>query len=176
MLNLNRKKGDASDIITFLVIVFFLAISFLVVAFANGKISDMIKTTDLNSTSVATNAANQIDTITSATLHRTFVFIVSMLIIGIMVSSFMVDVHPIFLFIYIFILAVAIFVAVPLANTYERLLNVEALSSIAAQQTMTNWIMEHLVKIILGVGGLSMIILFGKLRSGKGSTGGMSDF
>lgn len=176
MKNINRKKGDASDIITFLVIVFFLAVSFLVVAFANNEISDVIKTTKLNSTNVSTSASDQIDTITTKTIQRSFVFIVAMLIIGMLISSFMVSVHPIFIFIYIFVLAVSIFSAVPLANTYEMLLNNALLSSIASQQTMMNWIMEKLVWVMLGVGALTMIVLFGKLRGNTGFSGGSSDF
>jgi len=170
------KKGDASDIVTFLIIVFFLGVSFLVVSFANNEFSNIIKETKLNSTPVASSVTDKLDTITSTTLQKTFVFIVAMLIIGMMISAFMVDVHPVFLFIYIFILAITLFITAPLSNTYESLMNVDTLNPIASQQTMTNWIMEHLVGIMLGVGALSMIILFGKLRGGPGLSGGSSDF
>ena len=169
----NIKKGDASEIVTFLVIVFFLAVSFIVVIFANSKIQEVIDSSVLNVTDVAVDSSEQITLMTTKTVQRGFVAIVAFLILGIMVSSFMVNVHPVFLFVYIFILAVSIFVAVPLANTYQMLIGFDVLSDIASQQTMINWIMEHLVLVILGTGALSMIILFGKLR---GQSAGGSDF
>ena len=174
MLRRNNKRGDASDIITFLIIIFFLAVSLLVAVFVNDILAnDVIRGTQLNSTTVATDAAAQIDTITTKTVQRTFVMILAFLIIGMMVSSFMIRVHPIFLFLYIFILGITIFTAVPLANTYQMLIENTTLATIANQQTMTNWIMEHIVAILLGVGALSMIVLFGKFKNS--TPGGSSD-
>lgn len=168
MINLKNKKGDVSDYFTFLILVFFLAISFLVVSFANNEISNVIKTTALNDTSVAQSATDQIDSWVSTITQRGFVMIVAFLIIGMMVSSFMIRIHPIFFFLYLIFLGIAIFVAVPLANSYQMVMEAEALSSIASQQTMTNWIMQHLVLIMLAAGALSMIITFGKLFGSRG--------
>lgn len=172
---IKNKKGDASSIITFLIIAFFLAIALLVALFGVSKMQEVIDTTVLNSSATAGNASAQIDTITTKTVDRAFAVIVGFLVIGMMVSAFMVRVHPIFLFIYIFVLAIAIFTAVPLANTYEDVMNTEVFSSIASNQTMMNWIMEHLVLVLVGAAALSMIVLFAKLRGGS-PFGGTGDF
>jgi len=172
---LRNKKGDVNDYITFIIIVFFLATSFLIVIFANDQISTMIKTTDLNNTDVAAGATAQIDKMTDTVVQNSFVAALAFLIIGMMVSSFMVRIHPIWLFIYIIFLAVSIFVAMPLANSYQILINTPALSEVASKQVMTNWIMEHFVHILLGAGALSMLVTFGKLFSSNPGATGVGD-
>lgn len=168
MLCFRNKKGDVSDIITFMIIVFFLAVSFLVVAFANDQLKDAIEESALNDSNTAGNYTAAIDNITTNTVHRGFALIFGFIVIGMMVSSFMVRIHPIFLFMYIIFLAISIFTCIPLANSYEMLMESSAIAEVAAQQTMINWIMQHLVIITLAVGALSMIIAFAKLVGGRG--------
>jgi len=166
-----RKKGDISSIITFLVVVFFLAVSFIVVAFANNELKAVITDTELNGTQVATDAATQMDNITNKTINNSFGAIVAFLIIGMIISSMLVRIHPVFLFIYIIITAVAVFAAVPLANTYEKIISNDTFASVAANQTIITWIMEHIVLVLIGTAAISMIILFSKLGSQVGLQG-----
>jgi len=98
----------------------------------------------------------------------------AILCIGIMISSFLVKVHPIFIFIYIITLGVAIFVSMYLANTYEMVVTNATLSVIASKYTMVTFIMQHVAKILLAVGAMSFIILFGKIGGG-GSGAATSD-
>ena len=158
-----RKKGDASSIVTFLIIVFFLAISFVIVGFANEKIKEVVDTTVLNSTSVSDDVSTQLGNITEKTINNGFAAIVAFLIIGMMISSMMVKVHPVFLFLYIIVTAIAIFISIPLANTYEKVVTNTTLSSVASQQTIITWVMQHIVLVLLGTAALSMIILFSKM-------------
>lgn len=161
------KKGDVTSIFTFVIIIFFLAISFLIVSFTNDEFKKVIDESVLNSTDVGQSSITMLDNFTSKTIQRGFVFLMAFIIIGMMISSFLVKIHPIFIFIYIFFLAIAVFIGVPLANTYQDLMNVDVLTSVSSQQTMINWIMEHFIGIIIGVGALSMIITFGKLVGGS---------
>lgn len=170
-----KRKGDASSIVTFLILVFFLAVSFVVVGFANEKIKEVVDTTVLNSTTVADDASTQLGNITSRTINYGFGAIIAFLIIGMMISSMMVKVHPVFLFIYIIVAAITIFVAVPLANSYQMIAENETLASVANQQTIITWIMQHLVLVLLGTAALSMIILFSKL-GGNSGIGNGGDF
>lgn len=168
-----KRKGDASGIVTFLILIFFLAISFVVVGFANDKIKEVIDTTVLNSTTVADDVSTQLGNITERTINNGFAAIVAFLIIGMMISSMLVKVHPIFLFIYIIVTAITIFVAVPLANTYEMVVTNSAFVEVASYQTIITWIMQNLVLVLLGTAALSFIILFSKL--GSRNTAGGSD-
>ena len=160
-----NKRGDVTDYITFLILIFFLAVSFLIAAFVNYHIKDIITTTDINNTDVAVDAANQIDNIIENTTDNAFVAIFAFLIIGMIVSSFLVRIHPIFIFLYIIFLSISLFVLLPLANTYQLLVSNPTLQVVGQYQTKTTWIMEHLAKIVLGVGALTMMVTFGKLMN-----------
>lgn len=162
------KKGDATDITLFLIMIFFLAVSFIVVLFVNSKLQTVIGTTVLNQSDSATTIYSAFNTINTITVQRAFVVMFALFIIGIMVSAFMVRVHPAFIFIYIITLSFAIFIAVYLANTYQMIIETEQLATIASQQTMITYIMQHIIKILVGVGALSMIIVFSKIFTGGG--------
>lgn len=157
------KRGDVSDGIIIIVTLFFLAIAFLVAAFVNDKLKDVVETTPLNDTEVASTIIDKMDNITSTSIQRGFVMIFAILVIGTMVSSFLVRVHPAFIFVYILFMGFTVFVSIILANTYDMVIENATLAEIANQQTMTNWIMAHIVKIMIGVVALSVFILFAKI-------------
>lgn len=158
-----NKRGDVTDIMLIVVIVIFLAISFIVVIFVNTKIKDVITTTGMNDTEAADDIVTALDKVNNTTVQRGFMLMFGLLIIGTLVSSFLVRVHPAFLFLAIIMLMFTVLVAVIGQTVYNKVADVESFSTIATQQTMINTIMERLVTISIVVGALSFIILFGKL-------------
>ena len=166
MLKLSRKKADPTDITLLLVILFFIVISFVVAIYANSKIQEIISTTVLNESAAYPAINSAFVTINEYTVQRGFTLFFGILIIGILVSSFMIKVHPVFIFIYIITLGVAIFVSMYLANAYELVVSNGQLATIAANYGMMTWVMQHITTILLAVGALSMIIVFGKIGGG----------
>lgn len=160
---IKNKKGDVSSIVTFMVMVFFLAVAFLISAFATNQFKEVITDSALNGTNVSVSSVDHLDRMTNTSIQYGYIAIFSFLIIGMMISSFMVRIHPAFLFIYVIFLLVAIFIGVPLANTYQEVAESSGIVDIASQQTLIEWTMEYMPFILLGVGALSMIITFGKL-------------
>ena len=165
---LKGKKGDASEIIMVVILLFFLAVSFLIAAFVNDLFKDAITDTGLNDSDISTTIVNSLDVITTSTIQKGYVAILAMIIIGMLVSSFLIRIHPIFIVIYIIFLAVAIFLALFFGNMYQQVMEVEALAEVAAQQGMINWIMEHIVIITLAIGAFSMVVVFSKIFSPGG--------
>jgi len=170
---MRRIKGDPTDIILLLVIVFFLAISMVVALFANTLIQNIISTTVLNESAAYGSINESFDRVNLFGVQRGFTLFFGILIIGILVSSFLVRVHPVFIFIYIITLGVAIFVGIFLANSYALVVENPQLLEIAENYGMVTFVMQNIVKILLGVGALSMIIIFGKI--GGGTSGADSD-
>jgi hypothetical protein len=170
MLN-SRRKGDPTDIVLFLVIIFFLAISLAVSLFANNTIQNLISTTALNSSEAYSSINSSFSDINRFVAQRGFTLMFGILIIGIIVSSFMVRVHPVFIFIYIITLAVAIFVAIYLANAYAMIVANPQLAELAENFGMMTFFMRNITKILLATGALSMIIIFGKIGGGDSSRG-----
>lgn len=161
-------RGDISELPLFIVMAFFLAVSFIAVGFFIDEIYNVIDTTALNDTDVASDVKDNLSVITSETLHKMFAVFFTIGVIGMIISSFLVRIHIVFLFLYIISAGISLFVTLFLANTYQDLTEVGALASVANQQTITNYIMQHSVVIFMAVGFLSMIILFGKIFSQEG--------
>jgi uncharacterized membrane protein len=76
------------------------------------------------------------------------------------------------MFIYIILLVVTIFVSIFLANAYATIVENAQLADIADKFEMMTWVMQHIVKILIGVGALSMIIIFGKIGGNSQSSAG----
>jgi hypothetical protein len=146
--------------------VFFLSISFVIVLFANDKIQNIISTTELNSTSAYDSINDSFSYINDYVVQRGFTLFFAILCIGILISSFLVRTHPIFIFLYILTLGVAIFVSIYLANAYALVVENAQLAELASNYAMMTFVMSNIGKILLGVAGISFVILFGKLGGG----------
>lgn len=168
---MQRRKGDITDITLLLVFLFFLAVSFVVVLYANTKIQSIISTTALNESAAYSSINESFDRINLFGVQRGFTILFGLLIIGIMASSFLIRVHPVFIFIYIITLGAAIFTAVYLGNTYELIVANPQFSAIAANYATITWVMQHVTKILLATGALSMIIILGKIGGGTSGQG-----
>lgn len=170
-----RRKGDPTDIILFLVIVFFLVVSLVIAIYTNTIIHKVISDTVLNE-SAAYNSIDQAFTkVNDYGVQRTFTFIWGLLILGIIVSSFLVRVHPAFMFLYIIMLVVTIFISIFLANSYALIVENQQLADISDKFEMMTWLMQHIVKVLIGVGALSMVIIFGKIGGGGNSSSNQQD-
>lgn len=170
-----NKKGDVTDIIVFLLIITFLAISFIVVLLVNDSLYEVIEDTALNESDSSSTILSAFDNINDNVVQRGFVLFFGILIIGILISGFLVRIHPAFLFLYIIMLAFTLLIAVYMGNLYDDFTAVDELNTIATGQPMINFIMQNIVKIVLAVGALSMIIIFSKLFSSPGGGGGTAD-
>jgi len=159
-----NKKGDATDIIFFGLIIFFLAISFVVGIYVNTKLADVVRNTKLNESAAASDILTGFDTINERVVQRGFVLMFAILIIGVLISGFLVSVHPIFIFIYIFTMMLAGLNAVYLSNLYQKLIENAQFAAIAANYPMITFIMQHAIQILIGVGALSLIVTFSKLN------------
>ena len=63
---------------------------------------------------------------------------------------------------------VTVFVAVYLANTYERIVANEQLAMISQNYATITFIMQNSVKILIAAWAISILIIFGKVVGGGG--------
>ena len=160
-----KRKGDPTDILLLLVMLFFLAISLIVALYANTKIYEVISTTELNTSAAYDSISESFIYINDYTTQRGFTIFFGFLIVGIVISSFLVRVHPVFIAIYIITLGMSVFTSLYLANTYELFVASGQIAAFASKYSVITWTMQHIATILLGVGALSMIIIFGKIGS-----------
>jgi len=167
---LKNKKADASAIILILIIIFFLAISFLIVNYVGTEFTWIMRNTVLNETAETATVADAMENVTTNTIDNGFVLMYAFLIIGIIISGFLIRIHPAWLFLYIIFLAVGIFLGVFLGNAYQKVTEVGALSGAVANMPKTVWIMKNLLISMLATGALSMVVIFSKIFGRGGYT------
>lgn len=164
---IKNKKGSMEDVIFIAVIVAILAIFILVVAYITPEISDKLRGTDINNSAAARSALNYSDTFASR-LNNVFLIVFVGLLMGMLVSAFLIEAHPIFIPIFIIFLGFAVFAGVIMSNVYETFSENSELAATAAQNTYVTAILNNYVLIIIVIGVLSMILTFGKSRMGGG--------
>lgn len=172
MLRPLGKKGDLTDGLYIIIFLFILAIGLIVGLIVNDKLKTAIETTALNDTVAAGNIIEAFDNVNTNTVQRGFVLVFGLLMVAVILSSFLIRVHPVFIFLYIIFLIIDLFVAVYIGNAYNTFRTNTEIAKIAANQTMINFILEHIVEISLAVGVLSIMIVFAKIFSQRGSRGG----
>ena len=160
---LKHKKGSMEDVIFIAVIAAVLAIFVLVVAYVIPKITDELRDTPIGDNAASVTALNYSDTF-AARLNVVFLIIFVGLMMGMLVSSFLIDAHPIFIPIFIIFLGFAVVAGVIMSNVYETFSDDSEFVATATQNTFVSAILGNDVLIIIVVGVLSMILTFGKSR------------
>ena len=169
-----NKKGDVTDGFIVLLIMFFLAVSFIIGIFVNQTLSTVIKTTSLNQSTAAPMITSTFDNLNAVGIQRAYVMIFALMVVFVMASAFLVRVHPFWMWIYIVMLFATLLTSVLLANTYGMLADNPVFEQIIQDQRMITFFMEHAVMVSLVVSALSMVIVFSKLFAAPtaGSFGG----
>lgn len=156
----------------FVITIFILAVGLFILMFVVPSISGGLRTAGMNNSAEGISALESLDFFSTNVINNGFMMLFVGLILSMMITSFMVRTHPIFLFLYILFLGVTILLSFYLGNAYEQLTSNSAFSSMVDTATFSNLVMSHIAEICVAVGALSMIIVFAKFSSSGGSDGG----
>lgn len=165
-LKVKRKKGDIIDSLSLLITLFILGIGLFILAWIIPTITSGLNQANLNSTSEGRSAITQLNDFGINGIQRGFFFLFIGLCIAQLISAYFVQSHPIWLFLYIIILAITVILAAYLGNTYESIIGLSAFSGFS--QGYITIVMQNIIKIVIGVTALSMIIIFVKYSMGGG--------
>jgi uncharacterized membrane protein YfcA len=174
---IKNKRGGYTDLFLFMIlavcIVFISVVMIMIVGKANDRMHsemDSMMFGDLNGSDAVTNTMGKV-----ANSYNALQWISVMLIVGMMISiligSFLVTTKPVFFLPYIFIVIIAIIVAVGLSNAYEEVRTNAELSPTFDGFTGSNFILENLPMMIAIIGFTGGIIMFSRLGS-KENEGG----
>ena len=161
----NDKKGDVTDMLVFMLWIFIIGVGLFIMVFAIDSIATGLRVGGLNNTVEGANAIDKLEDFGTVQLQRGFMLLFMGLIAGTMISSFLVRVHPIFLFLYIAFLIITVFIGTYLANAYDQMRNISIFSDQLANQTLINVVFENMVPILIAIGALSLFIVFAKFTS-----------
>jgi len=168
------KKGGFTDLFVFLIVSFILVLFCVVFLYMTTTVTNEFRENieDMGLVGDGTNNASVVlentlgKSVTSfKALEWITAFLMFGMIIAIFIGSYMVTTKPIFFIPYIFIVIIAVIVAVAISNAYELLYADPTLASTFAGFVGASWMMAKLPIIISIVGMAGGIIMF--VRMGK---------
>jgi hypothetical protein len=165
--SMNSKKADiASLIIVGILLIFVYIVISIVFAKMFGDTIDIMKNSEAFENSP--NAIDNMNFVQSKTIPYLDFFIFFSLIgaiVGLIISSIYIDVHPALMMIFMVALFLAIVIAGYLVNAYDDIKQEEVISDTASQFTLTNLVFgQYFPAIIFVVGMIIIVILYGKSR------------
>ena len=99
--NKMNKRGDVTDIFTFLSLIFILGVGLFIFAFIIPQITNGLENAGMNQSSEGADAIRQLEDFGTVQIQRGFFLLFVGLSISTFLSAFLVRVHPIFMFLYI---------------------------------------------------------------------------
>jgi predicted membrane channel-forming protein YqfA (hemolysin III family) len=163
-----RKKGQLDVVvfvIMFVAILIAAPIMFKFFHMTIGPVQTAFANMSPQANTTLTYVTNTYDAFWDFAVLMMFIALVATLLI----SSFLVDIHPVFLVLYI-ILAFVIIIITPMlatpANVLDTQLNLTA--TYGSHLQYTDFLRTNIVMVVLAVIIISGIIAFGKMRMGRG--------
>lgn len=171
-----NKKGAITDILLWLILSFVIVIFFAAWVFGFNRITTVMEGIDspigsTNLSSVASDTFGVINFYQTNGLHLlAFVMILTMGL-SILVTSFLMKSHPVFLIVHLMITITAIIASAILSNVYEGLLNTGTLSSTLQDFSGASFIMVNLPVWTTVIGIFGAILLFAGITRDQGAGG-----
>ena len=172
-LSMKKDKKGIADIIIFMIILFTISISMLVmVLISNSLRSGMTpKLTALDNRSGA--AFDTTLKVIPDMADTIFMIVLVLFIIGLLITSFLFWSHPVFMVLWMILSLGALLVSVILGNVYETISTNPVFNQSIISVPITQTVMLHFPLFILGVIILSIIVIYGKSgqrsQSGRGN-------
>lgn len=163
-----NKKGSIEDLFFLIIMLIGLGIFIIVLACVIPMVTDGMRQTAMNDSAEVRAALLNSDEISGQRLDGIYLIVFGGLVISIIISSFLIDSHPIFIPIFIILFAFAVVVGVIMENVYEEFVENSVLNQTASTQTIQIAVTNNLIPILVGVGVICMIIIYGKRRVKEG--------
>lgn len=163
----SKRRKPASLAVTDIAITFVILVTFSIFVVTTATFSDDLRG-DFNSTADFSAESkslinNNVDQFPSLFDNLVFLAYV-LLMVGLVISVFLVDTQPIFLILTIVLIFFSIVALMILSNVYDDLMTDSDLSAFAGRFPKTQWLMTHLVEIAIGAAFMTIISLYAKQR------------
>jgi len=171
---MRNKRGGMSDLFVFMIFSFaiilicgiFIYFGSTITSEVHDKMDDM-QFGDANTSQVIDNSIGKVNGAYQS-LYWISIFLMVGMALSIFIGSYLVTTKPIFFIPYIFILIIAIIIAVGISNAYEQVIQDPTLASTFAGFVGANFIMMQLpiwITVIGVVGGIIMFVRMGSRES-----------
>jgi len=164
--NMN-KKASIFDLAFIIIFAIGFALFLLIAGYVLLTINTQLKTTEIGTNPNSATALGWIDNIVSR-FDYIFVILYIGLTIGLFISAFLIDSNQIFVPIYIILLALLVIISAVAQHLYQSFASVPEFMSRDIANPMMSYIMNHLIVSSIGIGVISMILIFAKPRNQGG--------
>lgn len=166
---MNKKGNVGTDLIVFLSVIFIFGVSMVMLYYVANVIQNTftdvapsLNRDGVNATQIAENTVGYLPTAFDSLKWISYMLIIG-LGISIILGNFLVRTHPLFVIPYIFVVIIAVIIAVPLSNTYEELYYNEDYGEYFQGFIGLSYIFQYLPiwVLVFGIlGGITMFVGF----------------
>ncbi len=161
----HNKKAQIQQIVYFMVLIFTIAITILISKVIFNEFDDALERGDMHTTE-SRKALRDMDT-AFPTLDNAILMILILLTVGLIITSFFIPTHPIFMFINVIGIFVLCFLGMILSNLYrDIIINSDQFLLVYGSFTKMNFIMNQLPWIAAIIIFIVTIIQYTKFQSG----------
>jgi len=158
----SNKRGQAIfDMIMVIIVLFILGLAAVVGGFIMSELNDEVQA-DNDISTTAKEASSSVNANYSTWFDNVFLTVLIFLWIMLIVTSFMIDAHPIFFIITVLLLIVVFIVGMGMANAYEELTTDADFSAYSANMTKTNFIFDNFLLVLIIMGLTAAASLYAK--------------
>lgn len=164
-----NKRGAIGDIFWVIAILFIIAIFYIIMR----AIYTEIKPELLDALVGEGPDAHNRSAIPLEVIDRTinaqdylFAFLLFGFFIFMIISSVLIDSNPAFFFVGLIMIAITLIVAPIFANTFTELTAEDELATAKEDFPVTTWIFDHYPTVIIAMGAIVAVVLYGKFGTG----------
>lgn len=158
----SNKKGQALfDLTILVIIIFFLALAAIFGGFIYSELNDEIQN-DNDFSAVAKSTSQGLEDNYVSMFDNIIFIAVILLWLGLIITSFFIDSHPIFFIITIVFMVLVFIAGMAISNAYEEVTDDEDLSGYAANFTKTNFIFDNFLIVLIVIGFTTALALYAK--------------
>lgn len=173
-----NKRGSAIDIIMFMIISFVIVTFFVLWTYgfnlATNVLTSIPDANGISVSNISQDTFGQLNTHQTRGLKTLSYMMIFSMALSILISSFLIKVHPAFIVVYLFILIGAIIGSVYISNFYQTNLLNDALLGASFQDFKgASFIMAYLPYWVGVIGFIGMIFLTAGILIDRGQGGGI---
>lgn len=170
-----NRKGQIFQVVFVMSVIFFAVLMFMIFSYVTnlffGAVVTGQVTSDATTQAQIEMVAGQYSTL-SHTLDYGIVILLISLTIGLIITSFLIPSHPIFLAVNVLGIFILVLICMALSNAYGEIITGEGadagFASMADQYPISVYVMQYLPYISVVIVGITTIVMFAKWQSGAG--------
>ena len=165
---IKNKRADIESILIFIVTMTALAVFLIIVYSVTSQVKGaMLNNTMLNNSEPVRDVLGAHDTDILAKFDYLYFILFAGLCLSIIIISFFIDSHPIFIPVYIIFFGISILIGVIMSRVYNTVATNVNFTSAVAEFPIMAAVYSNWIKIIIAIGVISMVIIFGKRRASR---------